>query len=222
MRSFDRSGFLLVLPALKKVFSIVESLSRRYQEWEFVLFTLLTLLSILKGQTTIFYIIYFFWWAELIRLPIDAFWLRRNPQAVLASEKENTLAGSIIPMGIYLVFIVVFFGFIANFKNENIMFANMRVLVFQNWFFNLNLLLLLAHRIVLHRTHKAVRVHLGAFTPHMIVLHVSIVVGGVLLFFVVRNYPQTFTPDNLWGSVLIISPFFLLKILVEKWNKEET
>ena len=74
MRSFDRSGFLLVLPALKKVFSIVESLSRRYQEWEFVLFTLLTLLSILKGQTTIFYIIYFFWWAELIRLLIDAFW----------------------------------------------------------------------------------------------------------------------------------------------------
>ena len=221
MRSFDRSGFLLVLPALKKVFSIVESISRRYQEWEFVLFTLLTLLSILKGQTTIFYIIYFFWWAELIRLLTDAFWLRGNPQAVLASEKGNTLAGAIIPMGIYLVFIVVFFGFIANFKNENIMFANMRVLVFQNWFFNLNLLLLLAHRIVLHRTHQPVRVHLGAFTPHMIVLHVSIVVGGVLLFFVVRNYPQTFTPDNLWGSVLIISPFFLLKILVEKWNKEE-
>lgn len=201
---------------MKKVFSIAKSLASRYQQWEFILFTLLTTLSILKGQTTVFYVIYFFWWAELVRLLVDGFWYRRNPQATLASEKGNSLAASIIPMGIYLVFIVVVFGFIANFQNENIMFANMRVLVFQNWFFNLNLLLLLAHRIVLHRTHQPVRVYLGAFTPHMIVLHVSIVVGGVLLFFVVRNYPQTFTPDNLWGSVLIIFPFLLLKILVER------
>jgi hypothetical protein len=49
----------------------------------------------------------------------------------------------------------------------------------------------------------------------MVVLHISIVLGGLLMFFVVKNYPTVFTPENLWGSVIIILPFFLLKAVVQ-------
>jgi hypothetical protein len=203
-------------------YSIVESLVKRYHQWEFILFALLTLLSVLYGQTTVFYVIYFFWWAELIRLVADRFFYRQNPNAQRVSEKGNSFLESLLPMGIYFVFIVVFFGFILNLKNEEITFTNLRVLLFRNWFFNLNLLFVLAHRIVLHRTQQPVQVYFGAFTPNMIVLHVSIVIGGVLMFFVVRNYPQTFTPHNLWGSVLIILPFLLLKLVVQGRARDES
>jgi len=32
------------------------------------------------------------------------------------------------------------------------------------------------------------------------------------MFFIVKPFPETFSPDNLWTSVLIILPFLLLKI----------
>jgi hypothetical protein len=218
---FPDSGITFILMmSNNKYGGIAASLLRHYQQWQFVFFTLLTLFSILSGQSTVFYVIYFFWWTEFIRLVVDGLLYRQNPNAELMSKKDNSLFSSFLPMFIYLVFIVVFFGIIANLQNQEITFINIQVLVFRNWFFNFNLLTLLIHRIVLHRTQQPVKLHFGAFTPNMIVLHVSIVVGGVLMFFVVRNYPQTFTPDNLWGSVLIILPFFILKWLVERETRD--
>jgi hypothetical protein len=37
-------------------------------------------------------------------------------------------------------------------------------------------------------------------------------VGAVLMFFLVREYPDTFTPENRWGSALVALPFLLLKM----------
>lgn len=35
------------------------------------------------------------------------------------------------------------------------------------------------------------------------------------MFFIVKNYPETFTKDNLWGAVIITLPFVLLKMLID-------
>ena len=123
-------------------------------------------------------------------------------------------------MGIYWVFLVVFFGFIAASKNSDIVFTNMEVLFFQNWFFNINLIFVIFERIYLHRKHQPLTIYFGAFNPNMIVLHVSIIVGGVILFFLVKQFPETFTPENKWGSVLIVLPFLFLKILVQKLTSD--
>lgn len=192
-----------------------------YQQWDFLIFTALTLLSILNGQTTVFYLIYFFWWNEWLRIIIDRILYKKNPNAKFTGDKRDSIFSSFFMMGIYFVFIVVFFGIITSYKNDAQMFVNVEVLFFQNWFFNINLLFVIAERIFLHKTEQPMEVSFGGFISHMIVLHISIVVGGCLLFFVVQNYPETFTPENLWGSVLVALPFLLLKMVAGKFSNNE-
>lgn len=185
-----------------------------YHKWDFLIFTGLTILSVLNGQTTVFYLIYFFWWNELLRLISDKLFHTRNPRAVLSNPKNTGIIESFIQMGIYFIFIVVFFGFLANWNNTVLLMINMDILFFQNPFFNINLVFVASERIYLHKSKLPLKVSFGSFTPNMIVLHVSIILGAVLMFFVVRSFPDTFTPTNLWGSVIIVLPFLLIKLLV--------
>ena len=179
-----------------------------------LVFALLTLVSLLFGQTTIFYLIYFFWCNELINMIVDRIFYRRYTAVV-----EIHGYGSLFVMAIYGVFIVVFFGLIANWKNNDLMMVNLEILFLKNWFFNINLLFVLAERIYLHKTKQPMLLSFGSFTENMIVLHISIIVGGLLMFFVVKNYQTIFTSDNLWGSVIIILPFLLLIIAVNHYSK---
>lgn len=196
--------------------SILEQQLKKYQQWDFIIFLILTLLSVLNGQTTVFYLMYFFWCNELIRIIIDKWYAKKNPNASNKDWKSSDFTGGLFSMGIYWVFLVVFFGFIAASNNSKIIFTNMEVLFFQNWFFNINLIFVFLERIYLHKKKQPVTIYFGTFNPNMIVLHVSIIVGGVILFFLVKQFPETFTPENTWGSVLIVLPFLLLKILVQK------
>ena len=127
--------------------------------------------------------------------------------------------GPLFIMGIYFVFIVIFFGFIANWGNENLTIVNLEILMFKNWFFNANLLFILIERIYLHYSKPAIGVSNGHFTANMLVLHISIVLGGLIMFFIVKRYPETFTPQNLWGSVIVVLPFLLLKAFILKMSK---
>lgn len=193
--------------------SILEKPLEYYSQWDFLVFTLLTALSIWSGQTTVFYVILFFWWNEFIRIIIDRIFFKRNKNAVLASNNTTSIFGSIIQMGVYFIFIVVFFGFMANWNNDVLIFTNMKVLFFRNWFFNINLLFVVVERILLHIKQTPVKVSFGSFTPNMLVLHVSIILGVILMLFIVRNFPETFTPTNLLGTVLIIIPFLMIRAL---------
>lgn len=200
--------------------SIIEQQIKKHQKWDFIIFLLLTLLSIINGQTTVFYLMYFFWCNELIRIIIDKFYAKKNPNASNKDWKSSDFTGGLFSMGIYWVFLVVFFGFIAASNNSKIIFTNMEVLFFQNWFFNINLIFVLVERIYLHRKQQPLTIYFGAFNPNMIVLHVSIIVGGIILFFLVKQFPETFTPENKWGSVLIVLPFLLLKKLNQKLSSD--
>ncbi|HIC33104.1 MAG TPA: hypothetical protein EYO76_14425 [Flavobacteriaceae bacterium] len=193
--------------------SILEKPLKYYSQWDFLVFTLLTALSVWSGQTTVFYVILFFWWNEFIRIIIDRIFFKRNKNAMLAINNTTSIFGSIIQMGVYFIFIVVFFGFMANWNNEVLIFTNMKVLFFRNWFFNFNLLFVVVERILLHIKQTPVTVSFGSFTPNMLVLHVSIILGVILMLFIVRNFPETFTPTNLLGSVLIIFPFLMIRAL---------
>lgn len=191
-----------------------------YGKCDFLIFTLLTLLSILNGQATVFYLIYFFWWNELIRIVIDRFFYKKNLNAVFVGDKRDSIFSSLFIMGIYFIFIVVIFGFMASIDNHQIMYVNIKVLVFKNWFFNVNLIIAAAERLFLHKSHYPLNVNFGGFTPNMIVLHISIIVGAIIMSFVVKQYPDIFTPDNLWGSVLIVLPFLLLKMIITNFSSD--
>ena len=182
---------------------------------------MITITSIFFKQTTVFYILYFFWWTELIRLVIDTLFSKNNPNAITSNQQKTGLMSGLFIMSVYWVFLVAFFGFIAASKNTDIIVINMGVLLFQNWFFNLNLIFILLERLYKHKTHQSVSVYFGAFTPNMIVLHISIIVGGVIMFFLVNKYPNTFTPQNIWGSVLILLPFLFLKGFIDYFSSKK-
>lgn len=187
-----------------------------YRKFDFIVFTIS---AILAQSTTVFYIIYFFWWNELTRIIIDKLFYKRNPNIIRSELASAPLLGTFFQMGIYLVFIVVFFGVIANWGNQEMTAVNFEILFFKNWFFNSNLLFVILERIFLHINHSSLRVSFGHFTPNMIVLHFSIILGGILMFFLIKNHPETFTADNLWGSIIIILPFVLLRRVIEYLSK---
>lgn len=200
--------------------AIIDQQLKKYQKWDFLVFILLTLLSVLNEQTTVFYLMYFFWWNEVIRLIVDRLYFKKNPNAVNKDWQATNYMSGLFSMGIYWVFLVVFFGFLAASHNTNVIFTNMEVLFFQNWFFNLNLIFVIAERIYLHKKQQPLSIYFGVFSPNMLVLHVSIIVGAIMMFFLVRRYPETFTPENQWGSVVIVFPFLLLKMLNQKLSSD--
>lgn len=200
---------------MNRLNSFINQQIQYYKKWDLLIFTILVLLSILNETTTVFYVIYFFWWNELIRIVVDRFYYKRNPNVIFEEGGQHSIFHSLMQMGIYFVFIVVFFGIIANWGNSQMTMANMGVLFFQNWFFNVNLIFIFLERIYLHRTQQQLHISFGIFTTNMIVLHISIILGGISMFFIVKNFPTIFTPDNLWGSVLIVLPFLLLKMAIQ-------
>ena len=180
---------------------------------------MLTALSVYNGQSTIFYVIFFFWCNELINIIVDRIFGDRNSSTFSAKESRHFFTGALFMMMIYGVFIIVFFAVIANWNNPDLVIINLQILFFKNWFFNTNLLLVLINRLYLHWKKEPIKQSFGGFTGNMLVLHISIILGGLLMFFVVKKYPQTFSPENLWGSVVIILPFLLLKMGMQYWMR---
>lgn len=204
---------------MRSPFNIATQSLKYYQRYNYFIFVALVLLSLLNGETTVFYLVYFFWRNEFIRILVDYFLSRQNKNAQIElNASSKTISEAFFLMGVYLVFIIVFFGFIANWNNRDLTMLNLKIIFFQNWFFNINLLLVLGERIMIHKTEQETKVQFGGFTPNMIVLHISIIVGSVLMFLIVKKYPDIFTPDNFWGSVIIILPFLVLKKLIPKFS----
>ncbi|MCB0399899.1 MAG: hypothetical protein KDD26_09820 [Winogradskyella sp.] len=197
---------------MSKLTNIIEQPKNHLREWDFLIFTLLTALSIGYGQTTVFYVIYFFWWNEFIRIIVRSLFYRHNKGSRENQIGSNFMFGSLFMMFIYLVFIIVFFGIVANWDHSEITLTNMEILFFKNWFFNINLLFVIIEHIYINLNKEAITASIGHFTSNMVVLHISIILGGVIMFFIVKPFPETFSPDNLWTSVLIILPFLLLKM----------
>ncbi|RYY54209.1 MAG: hypothetical protein EOO09_15215 [Chitinophagaceae bacterium] len=130
-----------------------------------------------------------------------------------SSSKTSPTAGSLILLAIYFVFIVVFFGFMAAWDTPALA-VNIEVLFFRNVFFDAALVLAIARQVAAGWFQPAPQGTSDVFTANIIILHISIILGGVLLFFVVNKFPGVFNPDNFRGSVIIILPFFLMRIVV--------
>ncbi|GAB4156634.1 MAG: hypothetical protein Tsb0033_07460 [Winogradskyella sp.] len=197
---------------MSKLANIIEHPKKHLREWDFLVFTILTAMAIGYGQTTVFYVIYFFWWNEFIRIISRRLFYRYQKSNSDQHISSNFMLGSLFMMFIYLVFIIVFFGIIANWNHSEITLINMEILFFQNWFFNLNLLFVIAENIYINLNKQGTTSSSSLFTSNMLVLHISIILGGIIMFFIVKPFPETFSPNNLWTSVLIVLPFLLLKM----------
>ncbi|MCB0539025.1 MAG: hypothetical protein KDE33_16045 [Bacteroidetes bacterium] len=173
----------------------------------------ITLLGIVQGQVTVFYIIYLFWFQELVRALVDFVCLFRKKKGI--SEKFNlikTSYGSFFILFIYVVFIVILFGFMLNWKNTDLLGQNLLVLMFRNWYFNANIILFLAQYIYFRNQADNTNLQMPLFSRRHIILHISIILGAFIQLAIVPY----FNLENMWVSALVILPFLLLKIFLDR------
>ncbi len=92
----------------------------------------------------------------------------------------------------------------------------MEVILFMNWSFNFNLIVFLITAIFFDRNYvDDVKNFTNAFFPRNIILHISIILGAFLHFFVIYRFPNLFASEINWGSVLVISPFLILRVIFD-------
>lgn len=177
----------------------------------------ITLLGITQGQVNVFYIIYLFWFQELIRTLVDfvyLFWKQKTIGGKFDFIKISF--GSFFILFIYAVFIVLLFGFMLNWGNRDLLGKNILVLMFRNWYFNANMLLFLAEYIYFRSKSDNTNLQMPLFSKRHIILHISIIIGGFMQLVVV---PRFNLDKNIWASALVIVPFLLLKMWIDKPEK---
>ncbi|MCM5529114.1 hypothetical protein [Parasegetibacter sp. NRK P23] len=187
---------------------------------DFTVMLALTGLSVYNGQATVFYIIYLFWWNELIVKAVNRiFKWRRNREAQYTVSAAAASSGPL--MAIYWIFIVVIFGFVASWEDKTAIQTNFSVLFFRNVYFNLNILFILVTACLhtLENDRQLTANPSPGVTANMIVLHVSIILGAFVFFMVVKGFPDVFRPENSWSAVLMITPFLLLRFLVHWFSR---
>ena len=185
---------------------------------------LFSIIALLRGEITVFYMMYLFWWQTFIHVIVNTskvLFISKN--AEFKPKLIHYIGGNMFLLFLYFIFIVLFFGFFSNLENRNLLTINMQVLFFQNWSFNINLVVFFISALFYNKTYlKDLPNH--AFSPRNIILHVSIILGAFIHFFVIHQLPELFDGENLWSSVLVILPFLTLRIFFDSYiyNSEKT
>lgn len=188
-------------------------MTKYLKSFEILTLLIITILGIIQGQVTVFYIIYLFWFQELIRTLVDLFHVVMQKKT--AQDKINVLRLSIANfflLFVYLVFIVVLFGFMLNWSDSERMGQNILVVIFRNWYFNLNILLFGLEYIYYRNQTDNSNLELQPFNRRHIILHISIILGA---FMQMAIAPRLHI-EGIWVSVITVAPFLLLKICIDK------
>ncbi len=200
---------------ISSIFSNKQSSGNFWTFIDFAVMTTFTVLSIFDGTATVFYVLYLFWWYEFLNISInqifDKVYKRERPSDAHVMNR----VGPIFMMFVYIIFIIVFFGVIAVWKNRDLLDLNIETFLFKNFYFNLNLLFILVeliYRNVQEKNRMAIKYGVSS---NIVVLHVSIILGVLLLYFVVNKHPESFAPDKVLASLLILIPFLLLRLITQ-------
>lgn len=186
--------------------------SPNFYRFDMFTITVLTVLGLLQGEVTVFYIIYLFWFQEAIRTFVDGvFVVAQRSQGQVTAKNIGGPFGGFFLLFIYLVFIIVLFGFMLNWGDHDLFGLNIQVFFFRNWFFNINLIVFAAQYVLYRREQKFNDIHLGVFNQRHIILHLSIIIGAMIQMFILKRYQI----ESLWGSVAVIVPFLIIKVILD-------
>lgn len=174
--------------------------------------TLFTIIAVANKSISVFYIIYLFWWDELLKSLFDVlkYVFKKsyisNPKSFFLDIK-----GRFFFLMIYIVFIIVFFGFMIDWENKDMVGLNFEVFLFMNPLFNFSLISILLREVYLFRhPEESIKTH-TAFSSGIITLHVSIILGILLWAFITLKLKSL----ESYAVVLSIIPFMLLKVFFE-------
>ena len=189
--------------------------NKKYAFWDAFFFCFITIIGLLKGEVTIFYILYLFWFQELLRSIISLVFLKK-----IAKDKSifmDTIQFGIgmFLMFIYLIFITVFMGYAPFWENEKATSQITDTLLLMNLYFDFNLLIFAAQMIYYYSQNKneaELQENIKPFNLNHIVLHVSIIFGGFLTFGSIWDGDKS--QENSWATILPVIPFLIIRIVL--------
>ncbi len=177
-----------------------------------------SIIALLRGEITVFYMLYLFWWQSFIHVFVNiGKAITQKSSQTFPPGLWHYIGSNIFLLFIYVIFIIVLFGFVLNFKNKDLILINFEVLFFNNWSFNLNLIIIFVSSLfTIKYKPEVINSSMGGFSRKNIILHVSIIMGVFIQFLILIKFDTVFTDDNLWGSILVITPFLLLRAIFDK------
>lgn len=186
-----------------------------------VFFTGLTIAALTLQQITIFYLIYVFWWDEIIKTIADEFRLilRKNeiedPEQFKAAVKTRFFM-----LFLYVVFIIICFCFMIEWNMKNSLYANIEILLFKNSYFNISLLSFTGREIYSYSNKRIIkdRFARGIMSKGIITLHVSIILGILLWAVAAKKLGSLPVDVENYSAILAIVPFLIIKFLFE-WSE---
>lgn len=181
----------------------------------------ITIIALINKEITVFYMLYLFWWQALIEVIANFIHLLRLK--IPFKIAFGNLKAVLFLLGIYFVFIFILFGFVFSFSNDDLLTINFQVMTFHLLSFNLNILLFLGITVfkLFQMTTQIDSINFGVFTPKLLILHISIILGAVVHFGIRHFYPETFA-ESIYPYILSAIPFLLLQIYFEWRTREMT
>lgn len=182
-----------------------------------IAFSVLTVLAISNKQISVFYIIYLLWIDELLKTIFDFLKGRFKPQSILnLSNYKRLVRGRFFMLFIYFVFIIVFFGFMLDWKSQDIIIGNFEILMFKNVWFNFSVFSFLAREIAEYfyeqSPHPSAHHNLS---KGIVTLHLSIIFGIFIWAFVTGRFFEIDFDFGNYSSALAILPFLIIKFVFE-------
>lgn len=232
-----------------------EPLKTKPAYWSQIIFMVVSSAVLLYGifylQKNFFFIIYIFWFEALIRTVFNYFRIRNAGKditvlpenSVTINKRELTLAdynnrpyyarfyvfGSLLPLFIYWVFIIVMVGFVFAFtsKNNDMLMQNIRIMVFSDRTFLLALFVFFAKSLnayysdyILGNGYKNADVlSVGSiFNRQNLVMHISLIIGVGCWFLVQRELPAY---SNYIMSAMA-TVFVVIKLIADIYDYHRT
>jgi hypothetical protein len=172
----------------------------------------LTLVEVYYKQTSIFYVLYLFWFDEFIKTVFERITYTfkkekiENPIKFLQNVKNKFFM-----LFVYFIFIVIVFGLVIDRNDFDLIGINLTVLTFQNTFFNFSIVAFILREFYLYINISKSNDDNYSVSNGIIILHISIILGIFSWFLLIK---KIHVPLEFIG-IISITPFLLLKTFFE-------
>lgn len=191
--------------------------SRFAEIFSLIALSVITIIAIVNQKISVFYIVYLLWFDEFLKTVSDFLKSRFKTKSIVdLSNYKNNVKSRFFMLGIYLVFIIVFFAILFDFKSEALLIGNFSIFTFKNPWFNFSVLAFLAREIFTYNYENSnqILVH-SVVSKGIITLHLSIILGVFLWFFATRYYDNDIFDIKEYYNVIVILPFLVIKFIFE-------
>ena len=187
-----------------------------------LIFSGLTFLSVNNKSITVFYLLYLFWFDELIKVIFEHIKYKKlNNQNQISEANKIIFSPRYFMLFIYICFIIPCYGFMLAWSDKDLLVKNISTLLFKNWYFNLTLIGFLFRSIYDFKTSNQLKQTKLSLTQGMLTLHLSIILGLFIWAFTTGKLGNFSFDLGSYTLVAIVVPFILIKLIIDIRNLKQ-